>query len=68
MEVSTKLCEKELYMNNKIKLMIISLMVSSMVIGANSDKKVNTNVSASQKDIQNNGKDSEKNRSKWKDL
>ena len=47
-------------MNNKIKLMIISLMVSSMVIGANSDKKVNTNVSASQKDIQNNGKDSEK--------
>ena len=47
-------------MNNKIKLMIISLMVSSMVIGANSNKKVNANVSASQKDIQNNGKDSEK--------
>ena len=47
-------------MNNKIKLMIISLIVSSIVIGANSNKKVNTNVSASQKDIQNNGKDSEK--------
>ena len=55
-------------MNNKIKLMIISLIVSSIVIGANSNKKVNTNVSASQKDIQNNGKDSEKNRSKWEDL
>lgn len=46
-------------MNNKIKLMIVSLMVSSMVIGANTDKKINTDISASQQNNEKNGKNSE---------
>ena len=47
-------------MNNKIKLTIISLMISSMIMGANDNKKSNIGTSVNQQNSQKNSETSGK--------